>query len=182
MKPGSAAGLMIMGDAESALGNVDAARKAYREAADSASLYLEPLRKLALLAEKTGDLDDCLRYLEQLDRLSPLNSDRKINMGEINLNLGNDDKAEKLFEAALGLAAKDAMDQIGALAERVANICSEKKPEMAERFLRKALAVKQKQLGPADIRLQPARHLPAPARQMARSRRRIQTGPQCRAR
>ena len=45
------------------------------------------------------------------------------------------------------------MDQIGTLAERVAGICSEKNPEMAERFLRKALAVKQKQLGPADIRI-----------------------------
>ena len=153
MKPGSAAGLMILGDAELALGNADAARTAYQEASDSASLYLEPLRKLALLAEKTGDWEECLRYLEQLDRLSPLNSDRKISMGEINLNLGNEEKAEGLFEAALGLAAKDAMDQIGALAERVAGICSQKKPEMAERFLRKALAVKQKQLGPADIRI-----------------------------
>ncbi len=126
MKPGSAAGLMILGDAELALGNADAARTAYQEASDSASLYLEPLRKLALLAEKTGDWEECLRYLEQLDRLSPLNSDRKISMGEINLNLGNEEKAEGLFEAALGLAAKDAMDQIGALAERVAGICSQK--------------------------------------------------------
>ena len=153
MKPGSAAGLMILGDAELALGNVDAARQAYMEASDSASLYLEPLRKLANLAEKTGDMEDCLKYLEQLDRLSPLNSERKVNMGEINLDLGRDEKAEKLFEAALAQAAKDAMDQIGALAERVASICADKKPEMAERFLRKALAVKQKQLGPSDIRI-----------------------------
>lgn len=152
MKPGSAAGLMVLGDAELARGDVEAARQAYQEASDNASLYLEPLRKLAALAETTGNMVECLGYLEQLDRLSPLNSERKVNMGEINLDLGYEEKAESLFEAALSQASKDAMDQIGALAERVAGICSTRNPEMAERFLRKALSVK-KQLTPADIRI-----------------------------
>ena len=153
LKPGSSAGLMVLGDAELALGNVDDARLAYQEAGNSASLYLEPLRKLALLAEQTGDMEECLGYLEQLDTLSPLNSERKVDMGEINLNLGNEEKAQSLFEAALNQAAKNAMEQIGALAERVAGICAEKNPEMAERFLRKALDVKQKQLSRDDIRI-----------------------------
>ena len=50
MKPGSAAGLMVLGDAELALGNSDAAKQAYQEASDNAALYMEPLRKLAALA------------------------------------------------------------------------------------------------------------------------------------
>ena len=56
IKPGSAAGLMVLGDAEAAAGNMDAAREAYLEASQNADLYLEPLRKLAELAERTGDL------------------------------------------------------------------------------------------------------------------------------
>ena len=71
MKPGSAAGLMVLGDAEKALGNMDAARGAYESASSNAELYLEPLRKLAELAEAVGDSRSCLAYLEKLDRLSP---------------------------------------------------------------------------------------------------------------
>jgi tetratricopeptide (TPR) repeat protein len=153
MKPGSSAGLMILGDAELALGNVENAKKAYHEAHENASLYLEPLSKLASLAESIGDHEECLGYLEQLDKLSPLNSERKVNMGEINFTLGHEEKAEGLFEAALAQAAKDAIDQVTMLAERVSGIYSDKNPELAERFLRKALAAKQKQLTPADIRI-----------------------------
>lgn len=153
MKPGSAAGLMVLGDAELALGNADAAKQAYQEASDNAALYMEPLRKLAALAEQTGDMEECLGYLEQLDAMSPLNSDRKVNMGEINLNLGNEDKAQSLFEAALNQSTKDAMDRLGTLAERVAAIYAGKNPERAEQFLRKALMVKQKQLTRDDIRI-----------------------------
>lgn len=153
MKPGSAAGLMALGDAELALGNAQAAKTAYQDARDSAALYMEPLRKLALLAEKTGDMEECLQYLEQLDAMSPLNSDRKVNMGEINLNLGNETKASALFEAALNQSTKDAMDRIGALVERVAAIYADKDPERAEQFLRKALSLKHKQLSVDDIRL-----------------------------
>ena len=38
MKPGSAAGLMMLGDAEKALGNMDAAREAYESASSNAEL------------------------------------------------------------------------------------------------------------------------------------------------
>ncbi len=153
IKPGSAAGLMVLGDAEMALGNMDKARDAYLEASENASLYMEPLRKLAVLAEKTGELEACLGYLEQLDKLSPLNSEGKINMGEINLNLGNESKAEELFDAALTQATKDAMDEIGSLAERVAAIYAEKDPARSEQFLRKALTVKQKYLSREDVHI-----------------------------
>lgn len=153
IKPGSSAGLMVLGDAELALGDIQAAKNAYMEASANASLYMEPLHKLALLAEKTGDMEECLKYLGQLDALSPLNSERKINMGEINLNLGNNDKAQTLFEAALDQVTKDAIDQIGALAERVAAIYADKDPERAEQFLRKALNIKRKQLTLDDLRI-----------------------------
>ena len=43
LKPGSAAGYMVLGDAEKALGNTQAAKEAYISASQNADLYLEPL-------------------------------------------------------------------------------------------------------------------------------------------
>lgn len=153
MKPGSAAGLMVLGDAEKSLGNMEAAREAYTTASNNADLYLEPLRKLAELAEEMGEQQNSLTYLEKLDKLSPLNAERKVNIGEIHLNLGNDAKAEELFEAAISQATKDAMSQIGAISERIAILYAEKDPARSEQFLRGALAAKGKFLSRDDVKL-----------------------------
>lgn len=153
MKPGSAAGLMVLGDAEKAMGNTDAAREAYESAANNADMYLEPLRKLAELATELGDHRGCLGYLEKLDRLSPLNAERKVSMGEIHLNMGNAQKAEELFEAAVSQVTKDALNQIGAISGRIAVIYAEKDPARSEVFLRRALDSKGKFLTRDDIKL-----------------------------
>ena len=153
MKPGSAAGLMVLGDAEMALGDSTAAKAAYQEACNNADMYLEPLRRLAQLAEKTGNLEEALEHLEQLDRLSPLNSERKITMGEINLNLGNEDKAHELFDKAIAQVSKEAMDHISSVAERVATIYAAVDPAKSEVFLRKALNAKTRYLSREDLRL-----------------------------
>ncbi len=151
MKPGSAAGLMLLGDAEKNLGNGESAREAYENAAKNADLFLEPLRKLAELAEETGDYENRLKYLERLDRLSPLNADRKVNIGELHLSLGNTEKAESLFEAAIDQVTKDALVQVGAISGRIASMYAEKDPEKSEKFLRRALAAKGKFLSHDDI-------------------------------
>ena len=153
MKPGSAAGLMVLGDAELALGDPQAAKESYQEACSNAEMYLEPLRKLAQLAEKTGHMEEALEHLEQLDKLSPLNSERKISMGEINLNLGNEEKANALFEAAITQASKEATDHLSSMAERIANIYMAVDPSKSEMFLRKALNIKSKYLSHEDLRL-----------------------------
>lgn len=153
MKPGSAAGLMLLGDAEKALGNMDAAQEAYRSAADNADLYLEPLRKLAELAGETGDEKSRLAYLEKLDELSPLNAERKVNMGEIYLNMGDTRKAEELFEAAVEQVTRDALSQIGAISSRISVLYAEKDPVRSEQFLRRALDAKGRYLSREDIKL-----------------------------
>ena len=153
MKQGSAAGLMVLGDAERALGNMDAAREAYEAASRNAELYLEPLRKLAELAEAVGDAVAQLQYLEKLDKLSPLNADRKVSMGEIYLDMGDVSKAEELFEAAVTQVTRDALSQIGAISGRIAVLYAEKNPERSELFLRRALEAKGKYLTRDDIRL-----------------------------
>ncbi|MDR3176691.1 MAG: tetratricopeptide repeat protein [Desulfovibrio sp.] len=153
MKPGSAAGLIVLGDAEQALGDLDAAQAAYKLAADNANMYLEPLRKLAALCEEKGNLEECLVWLERMDRLSPLNTERKVSMGEIHLNLGHEEKAAGLFDTAMDQAAKEAQELISTLAERVAGFYAEKNPERSEFYLRKALDVKKEHLNFEDVRV-----------------------------
>ena len=153
LKPGSAAGLMVLGDAECAMGKTKAAKEAYLEASRNADLYLEPLRKLARLAERVGDLEEALGYLEKLDKLSPLNSERKIDMGEINLELGNDNRAEQLFNAAITQISNDAMDHIAALAAQIAKIYEKDDPERAVNYFRKALDAKTRNFTREDMRL-----------------------------
>ena len=153
LKPGSAAGLMVLGDAEYAMNNTAGAREAYLEASRNADLYLEPLRKLADLSEGMGDLEGALGYLEKLDGMSPLNSERKIDMGEINLELGYDERAQYFFDAAITQVSNTAMEHIAELAERVAKIYENRDPVRAEMYFRKALDAKTKNLTREDMRL-----------------------------
>lgn len=153
MKAHSPAGLIVLGDAEMAMNNIEAAKAAYSEAHEHAQLYLEPLARLAMLEETAGNMTESLKFLEKLDALSPLNTDRKLSMGEINLSLGNEEKAEALFEEAIELVAKETRDRIGDMSARVAHIYSEKSPEKSEKYLRKALDVKQNRFSRHDLRI-----------------------------
>lgn len=146
LKPGSAAGYIV-------LGNTQAAKEAYIAASDNADLYLEPLHKLAELAQETGDTEGCYEYLEKLDRLSPFNSERKLNMGELLLKKGDMAGAEELFNAAVAQVVKDAMTLIGNVAERIAAAYGDRNPEQAVMFLRKALDAKGKNLTRDDVKL-----------------------------
>jgi tetratricopeptide (TPR) repeat protein len=150
IKPDSSAGLMLLGDVEQDLGHAEAARQAYQDACASTPLYLEPMQRLVRLAEKCGDQEECLAWLERLDSLSPLNPDRKVDMGKINLDLGNGLKAERLFGLALDLA-REIREQISSLAERIADIYAEKSPEKSEKFLRKALEAKKNRMTRDDV-------------------------------
>ncbi len=152
MKPNSAAGLLILGDAYKGLKKNDKAVEAYEEASRQAKMYLEPLKKLAIFFRDIGDQENELKYLEKLDRLSPLNVERKVEIGSIHVGLGNEEKADELFEIALGQAKKEAMIYIEELSTRIGDIYTQKNPEKAEKFYRKALDTKGKDLDKSDIK------------------------------
>lgn len=151
LKSNSAAAFLVIGDAFRALGKLDRARDAYEEASKNSEMYLEPLRKLADLFGELQDTAKRLYYLERLDQLSPLNVERKVDMGEIHLVLGNEEAAGKLFESAVSLATKEAASYIGEVASRVAAIYAEKDPSQSEKFLRRALDAKGQYLSKDDI-------------------------------
>lgn len=151
LKPGSAAALMLRGDAHKGKGEVAAAERSYAEAHKGAALYLEPLKKLADLYKDEGDLEKQLIYLQKLDRLSPLNVERKISMGEIHLEFGNAEAAEEFFEQAVANAKKEAQAMIEEVKRSIAEKCLDKAPATAERFFRSIIDAKGGQLRKSDI-------------------------------
>lgn len=151
VKPGSAAALMIQGDAHKAMGNVEGAVASYEAAAEGAYMYLEPLKRLAALYQDTGDVDNQLTYLQKLDRLSPLNVERKVDMGSIHLQKGESEKAEALFGEAVAGATKEAMGIIEEIKRSIAERCLERQPDMAERYFRSIIDDKKEGLSREDI-------------------------------
>ncbi len=152
MKPNSAAGNLVLGDAYRGMKKYDKAVEAYLGACDDAPMYLEPLKKLAELYGEKGEQEEQLRYLEKLDRLSPLNVERKVDMGGIHVDLGNEDRAEALFDSALKQAKKEAMTFIEEVTTKIAGIYTTKDPAKAETYYRKALEAKGNMLGKSDIK------------------------------
>jgi len=152
IKPNSAAGFLIMGDAYRGMGKKDKAVESYESASENASMFMEPLKKLADFWEAEGNLEMQLHYLEKLDKLSPLNVERKVDMGNIHVGLGNEDRAEELFDIAMTQAKKEALSYIEEVSTKIGNIYAKTHPEKAEKYYRRALETKGGMLDKNDIK------------------------------
>ena len=153
MKPNSAAGLIVMGDAYLGLKNYKNARAAYEMASKAAPMYLEPLKKQVSLYESLGDFQNRLRCLNKLDGLSPLNLDRKITIGEAYMELGSSEHAEFVFDTAIEMAANESHNAAAEIAKRVADIYEKADPKSAEKYLKTVLKHKGNTLSENDLAL-----------------------------
>ena len=151
IKPNSAAGFLVIGDAYRQLGDMGQAKESYEKASEYAELFLEPLRRLGELHGEMGDHNGQLKYLERLDTISPLNVERKVDMGELHLKMGNAETAQELFDVAIEQVTKDALSQITNLTNRIATLYAEVDPLMAEKYLRRSLDAKGKNLSREDL-------------------------------
>ena len=151
VKPNSAAGLLVMGDAYKGLEKYEKARDCYESAADSAPMYLEPMKKLSELFGHLGEQREQLSYLTRLDVLSPLNVERKLDIGSIHVELENFPDADRFFENAIRQATKEALAYVGDVSQRIAMVYAQKDPNRAEKYLRKALDCKGQMLDKSDL-------------------------------
>ncbi|WP_319541117.1 tetratricopeptide repeat protein [uncultured Pseudodesulfovibrio sp.] len=152
LKPESPAGLMLKGDIFSLQGDLTKALDCYHRAHDSSKLYLEPIKKL-VGAYREVDADKALVYMKKLDKLSPLNAERKTDIGKIYVHRKEMDMAEKYFDQALDAATQEAMSLISSVAENISEAVEQTSPRMAEKYLSRVLEAKGKRLGPGDITL-----------------------------
>jgi len=142
LKPNSPAALMIQGDALNRMGREHEALQAYMQAADHAQMYLEPLKKIVAFFKEKKNIDSQLKYLEKLERLSPLNVERKIEMGEIHLHQGQSEQAEKYFQEAIDVSMKQARNMVDTIKLSVAEACLQFEPKLAERYFREIVDAK----------------------------------------
>lgn len=150
IKPGSPTGYMLMGDAFQQMGKDDKALEAYLEAHRNAPVFIEPLKRLASFFQEK-DMTAHLDYLLKLDKLSPLNAERKRDIGSVHFRQGRMDKAETYFDQALDCADREASNLIENIATSIADLVAEAAPELSEKYLEKILATKSKRLSRADL-------------------------------
>ena len=151
IKPDSAAGYVVLGDSLRISGNADKAKLAYERACKYSGDYLEPLQRLADLAKEAGEKEAQLDYLKRMDAISPLNAQRKVEIGELLVALGNTESATQIFDTAVSRAYKDAIDHVAAMAQKIAVSLQDSDPVQAEKYLRQCLELKGKDLTIDDL-------------------------------
>jgi tetratricopeptide (TPR) repeat protein len=151
LKPNSPSGLLLLGDALLGMDKRDEALLAYTKAEKGAKLFLEPLKKIAALHHAEGNTTEELRFLERLDRLSPLNVDRKVDIGVGYVKLGDPDRAKASFDQAVRLATKEALNAVSRVTQIIAARCMDSAPELSEQYLRQALSARKNMLDRSDI-------------------------------
>jgi len=150
IKDDSPVAFMLLGDALLTEGKRDEAIKAYEVAHKGATLYLEPLKKLAGVHQGEDD-DSYLHYLKKLDVLSPLNTERKCEIGKVYVRRNDMDKAEAYFGEAIANAQREAASYVDRIVSVIAESVSEASPAMAERFYVKILEMKGDNLSKEDM-------------------------------
>jgi len=152
IKPESPAGLMLKGDIHLAQNETEKALESYLRAHESSRLYLEPIKKL-VEAYRDVDQDECLKYMKKLDTLSPLNAERKTDIGKIHVNRNEMEQAEEYFDMAIETATKEAMSLISSVAEEISSAVTNASPQLSEKYLTKVLETKGNNLTVDDITL-----------------------------
>ncbi|MHC1700179.1 MAG: tetratricopeptide repeat protein [Humidesulfovibrio sp.] len=150
VKEKSPVALMLMGDALLIEGKRDEAIKAYEVAHQGATLYLEPLKKLAGVHQGEDD-DNYLHYLKKLDVISPLNTERKCEIGKVYVRRNDMDRAEVYFGEAIANAQREASTYVDQIVSEIAESVSDASPAMAEKYYFKILEMKGESLSKEDM-------------------------------
>lgn len=151
IKANSPSGLLLLGDALRSMGKREEALQAYTRAEKGAKFFLDPLKKIADLHHEDGNTVEELHFLERLDKLSPLNMDRKVEIGSGYIRLGDHDRAKVSFDQAVRIATKDALDAVSRVTQTIATRCMDASPELSEHYLRQALNTRKNMLNRSDI-------------------------------
>lgn len=150
LKEKSPVAFMLLGDAFLAEDRRDEAIRAYEAAHVGSRLYLEPLKKLAD-AHKDLDEDAYLRYLRKLDVISPLNTERKCEIGKVYVRKNEMERADQYFSAAIANAQREAFNQVDRVVQEIAEAVAESSPDLAEKYYVQLLDMKGDNLTVEDM-------------------------------
>lgn len=111
--PKNAAAMVIYGDAKKGLAHRQEALSAYVKAERNSKNYLEPLQKIVRIHAEDDNKGEALKYLLKLDRISPLNCNRKLKIAELKFDMGDAKAAEEFFDGAINSAKAEALSVVG---------------------------------------------------------------------
>lgn len=142
VRPDSARALALRGDALMGLGRTDPAVQAYMAAHEANPIFMAPLIKLAEAFRGMED-ERALAYLKELDAISPLNPERKIDIAEQHLRQGEHEQAEQYFDQSMRAAERETRSMVGDLTERIVDAVSPVAPDLAVKYLSRVIDTKR---------------------------------------
>ncbi|MBN2141201.1 MAG: tetratricopeptide repeat protein [Desulfovibrionaceae bacterium] len=148
--PDSSAGLMLEGDALVGLNRTQEAIRCYEEAHNNSNIFLEPLKKLADIY-KDSNKNQYLKILKKLDRLSPLNTQRKCEIGAAYVETKELAKAQQYFDDAIDCANREAMSYVATVVSGIADTLADASLELSERYLSQLLEIRADSLCEDDL-------------------------------
>ena len=142
LKPNSALGLSMRGDGLLGIGETDKAAQSYMAAHENKPIFMAPLIKLA---ETFKNMDDerALAYMKELDEISPLNPERKIEIAEQHLLRNEPEQAEEYFDKGVEVAERETSSMVGDLTERIVDAVSVVAPNLAVKYLNRVIDTKR---------------------------------------
>lgn len=138
LKPDSARGLAMRGDALMGIGETDKAVQSYLAAHEAKPIFMAPLIKLA---EAFKDMEDerAMGYLKTLDDISPLNPERKVDIAEQHLLRNETEEAEAYLDKGVEMAEREILSMVGDLTERIVDAVSTVAPDLAIKYLNRVI-------------------------------------------
>lgn len=138
LKPDSARGLAMRGDALMGIGDTDKAVQSYMAAHESRPIFMAPLIKLAAAFREMED-ERALEYMKTLDEISPLNPERKIDIAEQHLLRNETEEAEAYLDKGVEMAEQETLAMVGDLTERIVDAVSSVAPNLAVKYLNRVI-------------------------------------------
>lgn len=150
-KPNSSICMILKGDISKKIKEYAEAEYYYKEAAKGSKLNLKPLQKLADLYAENDQAKEYIKYLLLMDRISPLNHNRKISIGEQYSKNGDDASAKKYFQDAISIVKSQANDLLASTLMDIGVKLREVNPDQCIQFMQQALEVKGNDITREDL-------------------------------
>jgi len=147
----SAIGNILIGDIHKLKGEYGEAETSYKKASQNARMYLEPLERLVSLYDQTGQKELKLNTLKKLDKLSPLNHERKLAIGDAYAQIGDVDNTKAYYDDALRLVRKNANDLMSNTMMQVGKKMKDMDSGLGLDYMDKALAMKKGSFTKEDL-------------------------------
>lgn len=150
LKEKSSVALMLRGEAFMKSGNLEEALREFERAHQASPQYLEPIKKLAD-AHREHDEGQFLNYMLQLDEISPLNVERKCEIGKVYIHKQEPDHAKEFFDKAIECAHEEAKRYLCAIISDIGQAALETSPELSGQYFAQYFALKGGELSREDM-------------------------------